>query len=135
MERKIVICPRCGDAVSRFEIGRRGKNGREYIYAVHYSNETGRRRCYLGPRSEYKYVEKLLALDLRGLTVIDYITIAVNAIAALTRTIWTNEELMRIEAGVYELERELNQLKEKIKKWKDSGITEGGLEEKGLNRS
>ena len=64
------ICPRCGEPYKW--IYRENIHGRSYLYAVHeYIDENGRKRrrkCYLGPEGNYKYVSATHDLEFYGLT-------------------------------------------------------------------
>lgn len=66
---RIMVCPRCRQPLRA--IYAKVRRGREYLYGYH----GGQRFCYLGAAGRYTYVERLLELDLAGLTFADYIEI------------------------------------------------------------
>ncbi|MEM1694593.1 MAG: hypothetical protein QW456_10320 [Ignisphaera sp.] len=72
------MCPRCGLMGTR-SVEKR--NGRFYVYYVHYDSKSGKlRKCYIGPVEGYRYVEKLHSLALDNLEDVDYIAVALNAL-------------------------------------------------------
>ncbi|MEM2863361.1 MAG: hypothetical protein QXW20_07625 [Ignisphaera sp.] len=72
------VCPRCGLMGTR-SVEKR--NGRFYVYYVHYVGKSGKlRKCYIGPVEGYRYVEKLHSLALDNLEDVDYIAVALNAL-------------------------------------------------------
>ena len=99
--RGIPLCPRCRQPVKRFII--RKVNGREYVYASH-----GKRWCYLGAAGKYRYVERLLKLDLTGLTFADYIEIMRRAFNKALETAFRNpSQLKQLQAEIEKMQIEL----------------------------
>ncbi|MEM0467974.1 MAG: hypothetical protein QXT27_02090 [Pyrobaculum sp.] len=69
-----VACPRCGlPGYRAVEL----RNGRLYVY---YKHPDAKKSCYIGPATEYAYVEKFYELDLTNLEQRNYKEIAKRAI-------------------------------------------------------
>ena len=66
---RVLVCPRCRQPLKSIYV--KVRRGREYLYGYH----GNQRFCYLGAAGRYSYVERLLELDLAGLTFADYIEI------------------------------------------------------------
>jgi len=66
---RVLVCPRCRQPLKTIYV--KVRRGREYLYGYH----GNQRFCYLGVAGKYTYVERLLELDLAGLTFADYIEI------------------------------------------------------------
>jgi hypothetical protein len=90
------ICPRCGSRYSYLE--KMNVRGNEYYYATHEWHEGGKRfrkRCYIGPVSEYKYVSymhKEEGLVFRGLMTQDRALEYLNTLVEHFRTHELNDE-------------------------------------------
>ena len=86
---RIMICPRCRQPLKAIYVKVRG--GREYLYGYH-----GKQRfCYLGVAGRYTYVERLLELDLAGLTFADYIEIMRRAFDKAVDSAFKNPSQMQ----------------------------------------
>lgn len=124
------VCPRCGAPYSYIERLRIG--GNTYLYAVHYVGKGKSRRkerCYLGPE-RYINAERLLKLNLRGVTSIDYEEVAEAAIQIIMSDISQVAEsrdaeriaskLSRIEELAREARLKAEETAEKLRKLEQS---------------
>ncbi len=76
----VEICPRCG-LPGYLKTARRGN--RAYFYIEHrlrLGEKIKYKKCYIGPTSQYKYVEKFHALALTNFPEQDYLVVAREAI-------------------------------------------------------
>ena len=122
--KSAVICPRCGEPVSYFSIERKG--GREYVYAVHYYRERGKRKkrkCYLGPLGHYEYVTRTHlreGLILKGMhkseRLLEYLKTLARALEHVSPEKINRRELEYIAETLYRISVKLKQIAKRREK-------------------
>ncbi|MEM0488907.1 MAG: hypothetical protein QW707_06880 [Candidatus Bathyarchaeia archaeon] len=114
----VMMCPRCRQPLKAIYV--KVRRGREYLYGYH-----GRQAfCYLGAAGKYIHVERLLNLDLTGLTFADYLEIMRRAFDRALDSALRNGRLTELKREIAKMLSEIQPEIQLPKAWANLPILE-----------